>query len=79
MFTRTCGVVAPNERDRISGECLLKFNHASDEHLCEGKHGIFYSWQTDYQCGCEYLEDCDCFVYWEVTQAEALRLLLNST
>ena len=57
-------------------ECLLDERH-DGEHLVLLSDGRYVVWEYDHECGCplDELEECECFLWGEVTPDEAQRLI----
>lgn len=84
-----CFTIVPNF-DRLlslpedfSLECLLLDGHKGP-HLVKRSDGKYFVWEQDNECegvldpDSPCYEYCECFVFWEIAEAEALQMLANN-
>jgi len=76
-----CNYILPYEglltSNGESHECRLKASHAG-AHLVRLEDGQYILWEPDSECDCGE-EDCQCFLWCEITNEEAREPLVNRT
>ena len=83
--TKTCGIIPgrngkhpllENEDESIS-ECILRTGHES-AHVLKRQDGVYVKWAADLECGCCEPDNQVCFWYGEISEQDALALLVAS-
>lgn len=81
MSERTCQILITrlegdmHIEDSCETACLRLHPHWTGPHVFKTKDGRYFSWEDD-ECGCCEPEDTErCFVYEEISETEALKLL----
>ncbi|OGF82274.1 hypothetical protein A3B18_02950 [Candidatus Giovannonibacteria bacterium RIFCSPLOWO2_01_FULL_46_13] len=73
-----CALLVPSHGAPTSDSellpCLLKEGHEGSKHLARLGPGAYILWEQDFECDCEE-ENCDSFIYQEITESEAQKLL----
>ncbi len=72
-----CHILLPSFDIYLRGDndgCMNTSDHL-DEHLNILEDGRVIQWETDYSCGCDSDEDCECFVYTEIEHSNLLEIL----
>lgn len=76
-----CGYVMPNHGllEPVDG-CELEEHHKG-EHLQLIQDGRFVLWEYEHDCDCtaEEIEECECFLYHEISPARARRMLKKAS
>ncbi len=83
VATPTCRIIAPRQEDIVgfrkdgySAECILPRCHSCPQHVIKTPEGKYFQWEDDYGCGCcSPDEDDRCYVFSEIMEVEAKRLL----
>lgn len=78
----TCGIIAPRQNGMIGyreddyfAECILETGHLCP-HIIRTPEGKYFQWEDDFDCDCcSFDEDDRCYIYSEITEAEANKFI----
>ncbi len=72
----SCDYLVPGHDPFLGGKPCIRHHAHSGPHLVVRDNQGYVAWEKDYECTeCEPLDECECFVHWEVSNAEVAQMI----